>query len=107
MLSDPQLLATVAISALAVGAGGLKLAQAAIKKGHKEDKEIEQRSIGRISIEAFQDMLEEAARNNTNEKILPILRELKEISGNQVKVLQELNLILVELVTISRIGRKS
>lgn len=43
---------------------------------------------------------------HSNSRILPLLNELKEIAQKQVDIQTKQNEILVELVTVSRVGRR-
>lgn len=97
-MSDAPTLLTVAVGAIGLGAASLKLLQYSLHKNGNGNGKV----IGRLPVEALERMLEEAVRLNTNERILPVLTELKNVSEKQLEALQKLNLILVELVTLTK-----
>lgn len=105
-MSDASTLLAVAAGAIALGASSLKLAQYVIhRSSHKTSNGNGNGStstVGKLNILALERMLEEAARLNTNERIIPVLTELKNVSEKQVDALQKLSLILVELVTLTK-----
>jgi predicted nucleotide-binding protein (sugar kinase/HSP70/actin superfamily) len=135
MISDPATLTTVALGALGVGAGALRLAQSVIKhRNGNVISPVKQAWIDQISklFDEKTDELEKLSNERTkdilmaqekeneraigdmralvtarDERIMPLLEELKKISQQQVEIQQKQNEILVELVTVSRIGRRT
>lgn len=102
-MSDAPTLIGVATGAIALGAGALKFAQSVIhRNGYRKEKLVEAPTIGRLHPQALERMLEEAARLNTQERIAPILSELKELQKDQIKAFTSLNLVLVDLAATIR-----
>ena len=99
-MNDAPTLITVALAAIALGAGALKLAQMALRKGEHGAKS------GQLSPEIWERKMSDIGAKNLDEKVMPILKELKEIAHKQNEIQQRQNEILVELVTASRIGRR-
>jgi hypothetical protein len=100
---DAPTIAAIAIAALGVGAGAMRLGQMALKRNSKHGEVA--KSAG-LSAAEWKAEIGAIDAKNLDEKVMPILRELKEIAGRQNDIQQKQNEILVELVTVSRIGRR-
>lgn len=98
-MNDAQVYAMV-VGALGLGAGAVKLGQMALRRDSHGAKS------GQLSPEIWERKMAEIGAKNLDEKVMPILKELKEIAQKQNEIQQRQNEILVELVTASRIGRR-
>jgi hypothetical protein len=99
-LSDAPTLITVSLAAIGLGAGALRLAQMALRKNGKS-------TSGQLSPEIWERKMADINEKVLEDKVIPILKELKEISAKQAEIQQKQNEILIEMVTVSRIGRRT
>jgi hypothetical protein len=98
---DP--LIPVAVGALAIGASGLRLVEIILRKNSRKSRH-ETSTSGEMDPGVWEAKMDMIFGRKIDEKILPLLNELKNIAQRQVDISQKQNEILVELVTVSRIG---
>lgn len=91
---------TIVVAALGVGAGAMRLGQLALSRRNGTTK-----SAGLTAAE-WKTEIDRINAKNLDEKVLPILKELKQIAQKQNEIQQSQIVILTELVTVSRIGRR-
>lgn len=106
-MADTATLITVAVSALGVAGSALGIVKMVLTQRQRSGKvELGVPTVGRMTVEALERTVSEIVSKNSNDNIMPLLRELKEVSQKQVEIQQKQNEILVELVTVSRIGQR-